>query len=169
MNQLFRPPLITGRTQQEQIRQIIGYLRQLASALSRLSTEETPVGDSQQEQLQRNQFYNLRIQNSLTVDGAVNGLYGRRIRVWETDRFSLQTQFTQWNDTGNDRQSFLIAGSRNGAPVLAVLSISSQGACSRTGEGIADVQKKEEGKIEVLLGGQTYDYFIVLSPEPFGF
>lgn len=169
MNQLFRPPLITGKTQQEQIREIIGYLRQLSGALSRLSLQDAAPADSQQVQLQRNQFYNLRIQNSLTVDGAVNGICGRRIRVWETDRFSIQTQFTQWDDLGYDRQSFLIAGSQNGMPVLCVLSVSSKGVCNRTGDGIVDVRKKENGRIEILLGGQTYDYFIVLSSEPFAF
>ena len=37
MSQLFRPPLITGKTPQEQIAEIISYLRQLSATLSRLS------------------------------------------------------------------------------------------------------------------------------------
>lgn len=39
MNPEIRPPLITGKTQQEQIDQIISYLRQLALTLQRLSDQ----------------------------------------------------------------------------------------------------------------------------------
>lgn len=47
MNQLFRPPLITGKTPQEQIGEIVSYLRQLSATLSRLT--ETGQLPSQQD------------------------------------------------------------------------------------------------------------------------
>lgn len=37
MNQMFRPPLITGTTPQAQIGEIVSYLRQLSAALCRLA------------------------------------------------------------------------------------------------------------------------------------
>ena len=100
------------------------------------------------------------------VKGTVNGITMAGARVWQETGFSFRSKYSQW-DSGGNRQSVFLFGNRNGTPVWGVIGISSDGSAIWSGtEGIT-VTAGYAGEITVELGSTVYDYFTLLSAEPF--
>lgn len=161
MNDEFRLPHITGSTPQEQISQIIAYLRQTALLLQNL-----PVTPPAEEKKTLPAARSCRFP-ALQVDGGINGLYTRRVRVWGSTSFCIRSRFPDWNSTGGQRQSLLLTGSANGTPILGVIVVGSGGSCAWSGSEAVTLTAEEGGVIRVTFRMTCYDYFILQSPEAF--
>ena len=160
-----RQPRITGKTLPEQINQIIAYLRQLAQDLQACSQ---PAMQAPEQSTQRGSvFADLRVRKGLTVDGGVNGVFTRQVRVWESTSFSLQSKFSQWDTLGHSRQSFLVCGNGNNLPVLGVVALKSNGEALWQGSEGVSVSTEAGGVVKVTLSRVAYDYFLVQSAEHF--
>ena len=97
----------------------------------------------------------------------VNSVYMQTARVWGVDTITLQSKFTPWRDDGNVRQTFLIAGSANGKPVLGLIRLTSFGDAIWSGTDSISFTKQADGVLVVKLSEICYDHFLVVSPEGF--
>ena len=167
MSMDIRPPLITGQTVGEQVQQLIAYLTRLARQLQELPDAQPAAVAQRVETAYPGSVHKLRVRKDLTVDGGVNGVYIRKVRVWGVGEFTIRTNFAEWNSSGGLRQSFLLAGCANSKPLLGVVRISNNGAWQWSGtEGVSFVAEGA-GVLRVKLPDVLYDHLLVQSPDEF--
>ena len=175
-----RLPYITGKTEKAQITQIVSYLRQLALTLQQfpqqveqqvaeqLAAQQQPKKQAAPKDEESNKaFASLRVYKDLNVNGGINGVYIKSVKVWISTQFTLQSRFTYWDDQGHSRQSFLVSGNDNGLPVLGIITLNSKGGCVWTGTENVTVSTSPDGSVTVKLPYTAYDYFLVQSSESF--
>lgn len=97
----------------------------------------------------------------------INGAYMQTARVWGVDTMRIQSKFIPWRDDGNLRQTFLVAGTANGKPVLGVIRLNSYGDALWSGSDSVTFTKGTDGILVVKLSEICYDHFLILSPEAF--
>ncbi len=97
---------------------------------------------------------------------SVNGVCMRSVRVWQTDGFTFQSKFSQWEAAGA-RQSLFLFGNRNGTPVQGVITVGSDGSCQWSGQPELTLTKQAGGAVQVSLGATAYDALALLSAEAF--
>ncbi|MBR4864733.1 MAG: hypothetical protein IKU07_09160 [Oscillospiraceae bacterium] len=167
MSMDIRPPLITGQTLGEQVQQLIAYLTRLARQLQTLP-ENQPAEVKVAEEIARpGSVQKLRVHKELTVEGGINGVSIRQVKVWGSTEFLLKTRFSHWNGDGNVRQSLLVAGCMNSNPLLGVVRVSSNGSCQWEGTQGVTVSTRGEGVLCVKLPVTLYEHLLVMSPNEF--
>lgn len=160
MSQAFRPPCITGETPEEQLQQVIGYLRQLAGQLQHLPRNQSTPAVQKEEPSRSIQFQNLR------VHGSVNGVYIQSAPSTGSHLLLVQTCFNRWDDEGLVRQSILISGSTENQPVLGVAVVDSTGSYTWRGTENVTVWTREGGILEVSFSHYEND-LVLQSSRPF--
>ena len=152
MSMDFRLPHITGGTVQQQVDQIVAYLRQTALLLQALPEQE--ASPNLPESRERSCVF-----PTLQVQGSLNGVYSRRVR---TDTEVIGPVSRQ----GGTRQSFFLWGHSGSLPVLGLL-LADGSSWSWTGtEGITLTQAGSGG-VEIRLSRQGDGWLVIQSADPF--
>ena len=98
---------------------------------------------------------------------SISGVFLGTRRVWVESGFSFQSKYTGWTSEGGNRQSIFLFGNANNLPVSGVIGIESNGSVWWSGSEGVSVEAEDAGRIRVNLGRTAYDYFTLLSAEPF--
>lgn len=97
--------------------------------------------------------------------GGINGAYLLTRYVGGTNKLRLQTKYSGFTGTGDNRQSIFLFGSANFAPVCGLLMVSNAGSLSWSGTGTVSAAAGENGTVELTLPNPSWDWFTLLSAE----
>ena len=99
-------------------------------------------------------------------DKGINGVYIKKVRVWETKQFVVQTAFSQFVENGGSRQSIFMFGCVNQEMVFGVLGIQNNliSDVEWVGSGYVTCEKDiASGQITVTLPAPAFDYITLIS------
>lgn len=163
-----RQPHITGKTVGEQLEQVIAYLRNLSQQLQLLPEQTAPTpAENTADPGGRTGFWNLRVRNTLTLDGSINQAYVQSVLLNGTSLMRLQSRFSAWDGVGYRRQSFLLCGYLKDAPIFGVVYVDDGGSCGFSGTGGVAVSAESGGVVTITMPKTAYDRFLILSSEEF--
>lgn len=100
-------------------------------------------------------------------DKSINGIYMHTVRVSGQDSFHIKTKFDALGDHSNVRQSFFIFGAANFTPTLGIGFMAYDGRTDWSGTTGVVLTPVDGGYLNVKLPVVAYDYFTVISAEPF--
>lgn len=95
--------------------------------------------------------------------GSFQGLFVRTVRLSNTN--TLTVRAGMYPDSA--RQSLFLFGNDNGTLLSGVLGLSRSGTGAFAGSGTVTVEGSGDLTFTVTLPGTAYDYFTLMSPEPF--
>ena len=105
---------------------------------------------------------------SISCAGSISDVYIRTVYVSGNGSFAVQTKWAEFANDYAGRQSFFVFGSANGGQMIGTFT------AHRTGEvgyylpnGGSVVSEEANGKLIVNLPQNAWDWFVVMSPEPF--
>lgn len=162
MHREFQLPHITGKTTQEQLSQVISYLRQLALLLQQLPEQQTQKVEAAPQQLRGNRFSGLTVRNSLVLGGDINGIYLGTRYLYGTQAMYLQTAFSEWNPAGTEVQTLVLIGSLPGC-----LQVQQTGQCNWIGGGDVTVTPGEKGAVVLTFPQPLSENIMILSTHSF--
>lgn len=162
MHTEFQLPHITGRTTEEQLAQVIGYLRQTALLLQELPLQPPQVTEAVSRQLRSHTFSELTVRNGLRLDGGLNGIVMKVKNLKDTNLITLHSRFSQWKAESTEKQSFFLLGSSYGC-----LQVTGAGECSFSGSSGVSVTGAEGGIVKITLPQPVKEQFMLLSTGQF--
>ena len=84
-----------------------------------------------------------------------------------TKELDINTKYTDFTGTGNERQSFFVFGEANGYMVYGVARVVNNGTTKWAGTDGVTLQTKDGGVLTVVLPNTAYDMFTVISGREF--
>ena len=161
MHTEFQLPHITGRNTQEQVQQIVAYLRRLALLLQELPMQQT-VATQAVAQPRSQSFSELTVRTSLQLEGALNGIALGKRQLSGSKQLRLQSRFSKWDEQSSESQSFFLIGTVQGCA-----HVTEAGACSWNGTGGVAVTAGAGGQIRIDLPQPVTEELMVLSTGSF--
>lgn len=106
---------------------------------------------------------------SVVFEGAFNGIYFLKKRVWGESQFTIKTSFSTFSGNGDTRQSIFIFGCSNTVLVHGVACVNSKGDCWWDGtSGVSVSTSTTDGVITVTLPITAYDELVLMSAQKMG-
>ena len=111
--------------------------------------------------------FHVPVSSSIFTGTEFNGVHLQTVKVWGGSSFRLQTKYSAFSGTGNNRQSIMMFGNRNGTLFLGVIGFNDAGTCYWSGTTGVTLTSEEGGIVTVSLGSFAYDNFVLISAEKF--
>ena len=105
--------------------------------------------------------------NKEYVDGSVGNATIRQVYLGGTNRFTIQSEFGDFNGNGGSRQSVFLFGLANGLLIYGLIFINNGGGVNWGGTENVTVTAGSGGQVTVTLATTAWDHFLLMSPEPF--
>ena len=112
------------------------------------------------------QEYTFHSEWDATFDKSINGLYIKTVRVDNSAEIRLQSSFAQW-ENGTSRQTFIVFGTANTAPIMGVFSILQYGNVWSNSMSNCTPSCEDGGVVKLTLGTTAWDDFVIISVRPF--
>ena len=104
----------------------------------------------------------------VTITSTINGAFIHSARLWYgADTIHIQSKYSTWNGSGDNRQTFFVFGSANGTPIFGVVRVNNTPSCVWSGSTGVTVSTEADGVVAVKMPNGCYDDFVIISPEKF--
>ena len=101
------------------------------------------------------------------ISGPVSGAYIRSVRLSASKVITVQSKLTAFSSDSTTRQGIFLFGNDNGALIYGVVGLRGWGTGEWSGAGDVQVEGTTDGQFQITLPYLAYDFFTLISPEPF--
>ncbi len=103
----------------------------------------------------------------IRMKSSLNGVRMYNKSVSGTNELDINTKYSDFSGTGNERQTFFVFGEANGSIVYGVARVANNGTTKWAGTEGVTLQTKTGGVLSVVLPKVAYDIFTIISGREF--
>jgi hypothetical protein len=104
---------------------------------------------------------------SIRLKSSINGVRMYNKSVSGTAELDINTKYSDFTGTGNERQNFFVFGEANGYMVYGVARVANNGTTKWAGTEGVTLKTKTGGVLTVVLPTTAYDIFTIISGRDF--